>query len=498
MTVKLLTREQLVKAHQPDYFQILFRVALEISLAFAGWMMLSHSSNAVTFGIGLVLVSTRQLALLSLMHEAAHGNMHKNKKINDVLGETISSLFFMSMRAYRRHHMKHHQLAILNTKDDPDWQRKQNGDWEFPMPLAKLVWIALKDLSGYSIIELLQEAKAAQGYSQQVQRDLRWMFFRFAIIMTVLGSSFAYGYLANFFLFWFLPFVTLTKFIFRLRVAIDHFMLPNEGPLTKARTVAAHPLERFFFAPCGLAYHLEHHLYPQVPFYRLKAVHEELEKHPQYSAHVVTEKSQWFVLKKMFYWQRYQFRKLTQESDLQRYQTTCARLMDVAFPIEYLKNALVVEYVDRLQQKPMGGFVLVKGPGLRTLQSIPDGVSSGHRESSYLEITGVWLHPSLMRGWVTVKYWLYLFLQVAKSGQAYVIYAYSKSKEGLRRAYSYVDGEVLFDGLTKQLEGMFSCEEEIIQHAPAWKVYLIPLRNPHWSVDKFWRRRALATEESHA
>ncbi len=41
--------------------------------------------NPLTWLVAVMIVGTRQLGLAILMHEAAHGGLHSNKAINDVM-----------------------------------------------------------------------------------------------------------------------------------------------------------------------------------------------------------------------------------------------------------------------------------------------------------------------------------------------------------------------------------------------------------------------------
>ena len=60
--------------------------------------------------------------------------------------------------------------------------------------------------------------------------------------------------------------------------------LTGEGELGKTRTVIPNFLEAWFLAPHGLNYHIEHHLYPSVPFYRLGDLHRTLMQDEHFAA----------------------------------------------------------------------------------------------------------------------------------------------------------------------------------------------------------------------
>jgi fatty acid desaturase len=65
--------------------------------------------------------------------------------------------------------------------------------------------------------------------------------------------------------------------ILRLRAICEHGAVTDfSSPLTAARTNLAGPLARLLLFPHHVNFHVEHHLYPAVPHYRLPALHRAL------------------------------------------------------------------------------------------------------------------------------------------------------------------------------------------------------------------------------
>lgn len=59
-----------------------------------------------------------------------------------------------------------------------------------------------------------------------------------------------------------------------IRSVAEHFgELAYEDELSSSRTVQPNWLEKILIAPHQEGYHLEHHLYPGVPFYNLPKLH---------------------------------------------------------------------------------------------------------------------------------------------------------------------------------------------------------------------------------
>src|SRR5207247_754591 len=95
----------------------------------------------------------------------------------------------------------------------------------------------------------------------------------------VAALAFASFNLRAYLLLWWLPLVTVFPACFRIRTAAEHSGLGGEGGryrretvdvLSSTRTVLGNALDRLFLGPHNVSYHIEHHLYPSVPFYRLR------------------------------------------------------------------------------------------------------------------------------------------------------------------------------------------------------------------------------------
>ena len=86
-------------------------------------------------------------------------------------------------------------------------------------------------------------------------------------------------------LLWFLPAFTLLPVILRIRSIAEHFGVEGEHELNMSRNTHAPWWERFLLAPHHSGYHLDHHLFPSVPFYNLPELHRRLTRQRDYAAH---------------------------------------------------------------------------------------------------------------------------------------------------------------------------------------------------------------------
>ena len=240
---------------------------------------------------GIFIIGTRQHALGIMAHEGVHHLIARNKFWNDLLGNLFASYSLTyPVEGYRTNHLIHHRW--LDTPIDPERASIDNypADWIFPMPKRRFLLMLLGDIIG---IRQLQTAKLykyvwvlPEGMLIHVLKV--GSFHVFLIALAVLT-----GHLWTYLLLWITPMFTIALLCFRLRTAAEHsgirkleqrYTRQQVDTLATTRTVAGCPITRFLLAPYNMSFHIEHHLYPSVPVFRLRALHKHLMKNPLYAA----------------------------------------------------------------------------------------------------------------------------------------------------------------------------------------------------------------------
>jgi len=100
----------------------------------------------------------------------------------------------------------------------------------------------------------------------------------------LIAASIALGFWKILLLYWIVPLLTVFLAIRYLRNVAEHYAVEHEHVLNESRTVLAPVWELWLIAPWGLNYHLEHHLFPSVPCFKLGELHRLLmtrEPYPQ-------------------------------------------------------------------------------------------------------------------------------------------------------------------------------------------------------------------------
>ena len=233
-----------------------------------------HAWHALVVAAAIVGVTGAQHQLAVLAHEAAHFRTYQTRWLNDVAGFLVAAPLGLSMRTYRLvHNVHHHHLYEPSDPDLALMAGYPRGRWYLVRKLAKDL-LGITTLKNYSYFrgrpqgERRVEGRAAAALERRLV---------LACNVAFLALSIYFGFWRWYLLLWLLPAVTLLQAILRLRAVMEHGAVDDTStPLKAARTnFVPLPLYWILF-PHDVHYHIEHHLYPSIPHYRLAECHRIL------------------------------------------------------------------------------------------------------------------------------------------------------------------------------------------------------------------------------
>lgn len=261
-----------------------WRTALAIAIDWATILLAMAVSiwadNWPVYIAAVFVIAGRQHALAVLIHDFAHYQFLKNKRLSEWVGDLFLAWpILITVNSYRTTHMEHH--FYTNSEKDPDYvPRLKMKSYKFPMQL----WFLVSYLSSYLVmIGTLVDVYSLHLKKMQNTQTRYYVWIRlgyYTAIGLIVGLT---GVWREFALYWVVPFVTVFFLFSYVRGVAEHFSGMDYSTLEGGtRTVIPHFWERAFFSPHNVNFHTEHHINPGVPFYNLPKLYEKMIGDPEY------------------------------------------------------------------------------------------------------------------------------------------------------------------------------------------------------------------------
>lgn len=205
----------------------------------------------------------------SHFHEAAHFNIHPNKKMNDLLSDIFLTPFIgLRVKDYRISHWKHHRFLGLQLDTEISYHKPvtlgQATEGLTGIYLIKTVWRYFQNFRNAS----LGNAKAKRATSSFIW-PLGFMF----LIQAMATIALYYWVSLYAAITWIVSFILVGPFIAKIRQTLEHRSLTAKKD-TDFSQVEHGPVNRVFgtdiisrnFGGAGFNRHLLHHFDPSVSY----------------------------------------------------------------------------------------------------------------------------------------------------------------------------------------------------------------------------------------
>jgi fatty acid desaturase len=211
----------------------------------------------------------------SRWHECGHGTAFKTRWMNDVIYNIASFMILREPTVWRWSHARHHTDTIIVGRDPEIGVPRPPKIWEIALafiglPQAKVYF---KKTALHSIGRLTEEEKT---FIPDMERHKVYLIARIHLLiyLAVIGLAVGTGSilplmyvgLPSFYGAWLYITTGLTQHAGLAEDVLDHRL--------NSRTVYMNPIVRFLY--WNMNYHVEHHMFPMVPYHALPALHEEM------------------------------------------------------------------------------------------------------------------------------------------------------------------------------------------------------------------------------
>ena len=250
-------------------------------------ILLTINTNYWLYPLALLVIGSRQRALGSILHDASHKVAAKNKYLNFILATFCSGyLIFSTFSSYRYTHLKRHHRHFGDPEKDDDYKYMlQKGVYDISSwrnYFQRIFVCPFMFITVPSHIVLGIKSRCLNNDDNKNRLEILLLCLYWLILIAVILH---FELLQIFILFWVIPFLTTFQLINWFIELSEHApLMENSIDIEMSRNRNSHWLERIFTGMHNESYHLAHHLWPSVPFWNVKKLHELLLQDKDYAS----------------------------------------------------------------------------------------------------------------------------------------------------------------------------------------------------------------------
>ena len=223
----------------------------------------------------------------NFMHEGIHGNLFRNRRLNRWVGFLAGAPTMLPVSGFGANHLLHHKHT--RTEQDPD-ELMHMSESRKGRSLIFYSWFVIGTILFGLHIPGVVKNRCTKAEQKAVRLERVLIFLT---VISLLVAAYYFSFLNVLLHCWFIP-LLVASFLVNIRGWAEHQLTNTDHPLTQTRTVTS---SRFYsFLNINLNYHLEHHLFPGVPWYNLPALHRLLLPEYEKAGASVYKSYFWFLV----------------------------------------------------------------------------------------------------------------------------------------------------------------------------------------------------------
>lgn len=256
---------QVARLGVQDWRKRALELAVFIALAVCGiWLAVTSWENSRWFLLAAAIPVTALAlnAFVLLMHDGMHSSLFPDRRWNRIGSVLLGATFFMSYSAYRVLHTRHH-MYLGDSRDPDDYQnylRRPRG----------LLWslhfmrLSVGPVLYLALIPVLALKHATDQDRRHILTEYLMLLAAYCVLWRIVPGTLLL-------VTWLVP-LLIVGILTAIRGFTQHGITDPCDPYIASRTILPNPLVGFFLLHEN--YHLEHHLFPEVPSYHLPRLHQ--------------------------------------------------------------------------------------------------------------------------------------------------------------------------------------------------------------------------------
>ena len=262
-------RQLLVRRDGPAIRDTVIWFALIIGAGLATWKLWGSWWALLPYAIYCVLYASTSD---SRWHESSHGTAFKTDWMNNALYEIASFMVMRESTVWRWSHNRHHSDTIIVGRD-PEIAVPRPPD----LKAIVLTFLGVRAYPNYfpAVLRHCLGRMSAAEKTFIPETEFPKVYPRARIYFLIYASAIGIAIyersifpvmlvgLASLFGYWLMPIYGMTQHAGLAENVLDHRL--------NCRTVYMNPINRFFY--WNMNYHVEHHMFPLVPYHALPRLH---------------------------------------------------------------------------------------------------------------------------------------------------------------------------------------------------------------------------------
>ena len=266
---KAIPSDKLKELHRKNAWHHLFIAGRQLALLAILPLIIYHYQHPLIQIPAMILQGFVIFGFTVLLHEAIHKCIFNRdpRGISMWLGQLYGTLSGLSCTQFKRWHMDHHN-QLGSGSEDPKRAHlspKRNARW------YKLLYFS----PALFPIYMIASGRAQKSYPKKLKR--RILIERLFAVAFIVGIITWFWSISPIFALkaWIIPQFVVFPVAFSLNRLGQHYVINPDDVANWSTLIRPNPVWNFLFL--FSSYHLEHHYYPGVPFYKLKALQKELD-----------------------------------------------------------------------------------------------------------------------------------------------------------------------------------------------------------------------------
>ena len=261
-------------SHRSDRPGLIYLLKWVVSLIISGCLIYIALGRLWVWPAMFIYGTLLSVPSYAMSHETVHGTAFKTRWINETLN-WLTSLIYLEEPLHRRYsHTNHHTYT---------WHVGKDSQMPFDTPMGFGGWLAETTGIASLFAAVIINLRLMLGRYTEIMKSVipakeltrvrfnAWIFF---LVYLTIGCLIALGFDK---LLWFVVIpVLLGRPSMILITLIQHVELAENSPsiIDSTRSFKSNCIMSFLYM--NMHYHVEHHLYPQVPFYSLPSLHKAI------------------------------------------------------------------------------------------------------------------------------------------------------------------------------------------------------------------------------